>query len=132
MLVLIASMMDITHDGWGGVNGNSKMVLVYGFFCSMSFPLTAYLALRAVYPKARWQPILNNFSLFSYALLCAANWTTLVVWIFVIVTRWEITVYNLLYIFMIGAVVHTNIATIKSLWKTSSCNKSRMESIHII
>ena len=132
IIVLIGSMMDVTLDGWAGVTGNSKMILVYGFFCSMGFPLTAYLALRVVYPKARWLTMLHYLSMWSYILVCAVNWTTLVIWIFVIVTRWEITVYNLLYIFGIGTVVQTNVATIKWLWKKSSYHAGRMSCVHLI
>ena len=119
-LIMLVSMMNMTHNGWTGLLGVCKMALLYGIFSSVSFSVNAYLALRVVYPKAKWLGWLVTFSLWPYILLCAANWTIHVIWVVVIVTSWEISIYNILYLIAISAMVQDDIVLIKWLWKRGS------------
>lgn len=120
MLIMLVSTIDISVKGWGGLLGVCKMALIYGVFSSFAFLVNAYLALRVVYPKAKWMPFLVTLSLYPYVLCCAINWTVHLVWLAGIITAFDFSVYNVLYVFTISFMIHDDIVLIKWLIKRSS------------
>ena len=119
-LCLIVSAIDLTIDGWGGMLGICKMTLLYGMFSTIAFPVNAYLALRVVYPNAKWMTTLVKFSLWTYILCCAGNWSTHVFWLIRISVNFELSIYSLLYILAISAMVYDDTVLIRWLMKRSS------------
>ena len=119
-LIMLVSGIDVSIKGWGGFLGVCKMALVYGIFSSFAFLVNAYLALRVVYPQAKWMPLFVKLSLYPYVLCCAINWTVHLVWLAGIVAALDISVYNVLYVFAISFMVHDDIVLIKWLIRRSS------------
>ena len=119
-LCLFVSAIDITIAGWGGLLGISKMTLLYGMFSTIAFPVNAYLALRVVYPNAKWMTALVKFSLWTYILCCAGNWSTHVFWLIRISVNFELSIYSLLYILAISVMVYDDTVLIRWLMKRSS------------
>ena len=119
-LCIIMSAIDITVDGWGGLLGICKMTLLYGMFSSIAFPVNAYLALRVVYPNAKWMTALVKFSLWTYILCCAGNWSAHAFWLFRISVNFELSIYALLYLLAISVMVYDDTVLIRWLLKRSS------------
>ena len=112
--------MNISLKGWNGLLGVCKMSLLYGTFCSVTFSVNAYLALRVVYPKAKWLTPLVKFSLWTYIACCAGNWTIHSLWLAGLVLNLEMSLYPVLYLVVISATIHDDIVLIKWLMKRSS------------
>lgn len=119
-LILLMCSMNMSLAGWTSLLGVCKMAILYGIFSSVSFSVNAYLALRVIYPKAKWLRWLVPISLWLYILLCATNWSVHLVWVVWIVTSWEVSVYSVLYLLAILAIVQDDIVLIKWLWKRDS------------
>ena len=119
-LIMIVSTLDLTHKGWSGVLGTSKMALLYGIFSSVAFCVNAYLALRVAYPKAKWLPALVHLSLWPYILLCAINWSIHAVWLVSLIVTWDVSIASVLYLFAIANMINDDIVLIRWLWKRSS------------
>jgi len=120
MLSVVVSGMNISLKGWNGLLGVCKMTLLYGTFCSVTFSVNAYLALRVVYPKAKWLTPLVKFSLWTYIACCVGNWTIHSLWLAGLVLNLEISLYPVLYLVVISATIHDDIVLIKWLMKRSS------------
>ncbi len=119
MAVLVTSM-NIQMPGWDGLLGVAKMGILYGLFSSLAFPVNAYLALRVVYPKARWMPVLIYICLFTYILCCTLNWGVHLLWLCKLVYQWEISVVSLLYLIAVYFMVSDDIILIKWLIRRGS------------
>ena len=120
-LITIMTTMDITVKGWGGVLGVFKMVILYGIFSTIAFAVNAYLALRVVYPKAKWLSGLAKFSLCLYLVCCAGNWGIHVFWIIRLIVSMDISLWCVLYLVTIAfTLVQDDVVLIKWLIKRSS------------
>ena len=120
VLIMLVSSMDISVKGWGGLLGVCKMSLIYGVLSSFAFLVNAYLGLRVVYPKAKWMHWFVKISLYPYVLCCAINWTTHAVWLAGIISSFDLSIYNLLYLIAISFMVHDDIVLTRWLIKRSS------------
>jgi len=58
----------------------SDMILVYGFWSTLSFPVNAFLALRVVQPRAAYLLPLARASAGVYAVCCVCNWLLHAAW----------------------------------------------------
>ena len=112
--------INLELKGWSGLLGVAKMSLLYGIYSTPNFAVNAYLGLRVVYPKAKWQGSLITFSLCVYVLCCAMNWSTHAVWLAGLVWNWDMTVYNVLYLLPISAMIHDDVVLIQWLLRKSS------------
>ncbi len=119
-LSLLFSSMDLTVKGWGGLLGVSKMAVFYGVLSTIPFSVNAYLALRVVYPKAKWLPGLVRWSLWTYVFCCAANWTAHAFWLAGLVITMEVSIATILYLLPVLMMINDDITLIKWLWKRSS------------
>ena len=119
-ICVIFAGVDVSIKGWDGLLGVCKMSLFYGVFSTITFTVNAYLALRVVYPNAKWLILLVKFSLWVYIACCAGNWTIHGLWVVGVVLNLEISVYTVLYLLVISAMVHDDIVLIKWLIKRSS------------
>lgn len=120
LIIITVSTVDIGIVGYGGFVGVCKMAVLYGIFSTLAFLVNAYLALRVVYPKARWLHILVILSLWPYILCCVCNWTIHMVWLCSLIANWEVSFINVLYLLGISALVNDDIVLIKWLMKRSS------------
>lgn len=120
VMAVIVTSINLQMPGWNGLLGVSKMGVLYGLFSSAAFPVNAYLALRVVYPKAKWMPVLIHISLFTYILCCTLNWGVHLVWIFRLLKGFEFSVYPLLYLVAVYIMVSDDIVLIKWLIKRGS------------
>ena len=117
VLAVIVTSMNLQTPGWNGLLGVAKMAIIYGLFSSAAFPVNAYLALRVVYPKAKWMPILVHISLWTYILCCIMNWGFHLIWLFRVIANWDFSVFPLLYLAPIYFVVNDDLILIKWLAK---------------
>ena len=116
-LCLGCTGINLSQHGWEGILGVGKMVMLYGLFSSISFPVNAYLALRVVYPKKQWLYTLCNLSFWLYILCCAINWSAHGYWLLWLFSHGEFSVYAFLYCFLIAAMVNDDITLMKWLNK---------------
>jgi hypothetical protein len=123
LLALLVISIDLQMPGWNGLLGVAKMGVLYGLFSSAAFPVNAFLALRVVYPKAKWMPALVLLSLLTYLLCCFLNWGIHLVWLWRIVENFEFSVYTLLYLVAVYFMVTDDIVLIKWLIKKRRTEK---------
>ena len=128
-LIMLVSSMDISVKGWEGLLGVCKMSLIYGVLSSFAFLVNAYLGLRVVYPKAKWMPWFVKISLYPYVLCCAINWTVHAIWLVGVISAFDFSIYNLLYVFAISFMVHDDIVLIRWLIKRSSPMAANKEDV---
>ena len=119
-LSLVDLCINLQLKGWSGLLGVAKMSLLYGICSTPNFAVNAYLGLRVVYPKAKWQGSLITFSLCVYILCCVMNWTTHALWLAGLMWNWDISVYMVLYLLPISAMIHDDVVLIRWLLKKSS------------
>ena len=119
-LVGVVTTMNLEIDGWSGLLGICKMSVLYAVFSTVAYSVNAYLAFRVVYPKAVWLKHLVKMSLWTYLLCCACNWSIHAVWLINLLLSYQISVFNLLYMIMLAAVIHDDIVLIKWLINRSS------------
>ena len=119
-LIMLVSSMDISVKGWKGLLGVCKMSLIYGVLSSFSFLVNAYLGLRVVYPKAKWMYWFVKISLYPYVLCCTINWTIHAVWLTGVISAFDFSFYNLLYVLAIMFMAHDDIILIRWLLQRSS------------
>ena len=119
-ICMIFAGVNVSIKGWDGLLGVCKMSLFYGVFSTVTFTVNAYLALRVVYPNAKWLTLLAKFSLWTYIACCAGNWTIHALWLAGAILNLEISVYAVLYLLVISSMVHDDIVLIKWLIKRSS------------
>ena len=116
MSVLVCSM-NLQVKGWNGLLGVSKMGVLYGLFSSAAFPVNIYLALRVVYSSAKWLNVLAKFSLLTYVICCALNWSIHAVWLFRILYDWRnLSLFPFLYLVAIYFIVTDDIVLMKWLY----------------
>ena len=120
LMAVVVTSMDLQMPGWNGLLGVAKMAVLYGLFSSAAFPVNAYLALRVVYPKAKWIPALIHISLWTYLVCCALNWGIHIVWLFRLARNFEFSIYPLLYLVAVYFMVNDDIVLIKWLIKRGS------------
>lgn len=119
-MAVIVTSMPLETPGWNGLLGVAKMAVLYGLFSSAAFPVNAYLALRVVYPKAKWMPALIHFSLWMYLVCCALNWSIHIIWLFRLISNFQFSIYPLLYLCAVYFMVSDDIVLIKWLIKRGS------------
>lgn len=119
-MVGIVSTINLDIKGWDGLIGVSKMGVLYAIFSTVAFSVNAYLALRVVYPKAPWLKPLVKISLCTYLLCCGCNWSIHIIWLINLITTFQFSVFNLLYMFAIATIIHDDIVLIKWLVNKSS------------
>lgn len=117
LMAVVVTSMNLQTPGWNGLLGVAKMAVLYGLFSSAAFPVNAYLALRVVYPRAKWMPILVHLSLWTYLFCCALNWGIHLIWLFRLVQGLEFSVYPLLYLVAVYFMVRDDIVLISWLIK---------------
>ena len=120
IMAIVVTSMDIQVPGWNGLLGVAKMGILYGLFSSAAFPVNAYLALRVVYPKAKWMPALIHVCLVTYILCCTLNWGIHVVWLYRVISGFELSIYPFLYLVAVYFMVTDDIVLIKWLIKRGS------------
>ena len=117
IMVMVIVSMDLDAPDWNGALGVAKMSVIYGLFSSAAFSVNLYLALRVVYPNAKWMPILVHASLWIYILCCLLNWGAHAIWLYPIVSQWELSVVVLLYLGAVYIMVKDDIILISWLIK---------------
>ncbi len=120
IVAVLVTSLNIQVPGLNGLLGVVKMGILYGLLSSAAFPVNAYLALRVVYPKAKWMPVLIYICLFTYILSCTLNWSAHILWLCKLVYQWEISVVSLLYLIAVYFMVSDDIILIKWLIKRGS------------
>lgn len=119
-LVGMVTTMNLGLQGWDGLLGVCKMSVFYAIFSALAYSVNAYLAFRVVYPKAVWLNSLVKISLWTYLLCCTCNWSIHALWLINLVTSFQISVFNALYLVLLTTIVHDDIVLIKWLMKRSS------------
>lgn len=118
--VLVCSV-NLRVEGWNGLLGVSKMAVLYGLFSSAAFPVNIFLALRVVYPDAKWLRGFALFSLIAYVICCALNWSIHVVWTLRIAYDWRnLSIFPFLYLFAVYFLVTDDIVLMKWLYYKAS------------
>ena len=117
VMAVVVTCMELRMPGWSGFLGVAKMGVLYGLFSSAAFPVNIYLALRVVYPDARWMPILVHVSLWTYILCCILNWGIHIVWVFRLASQWQFSVISLLYLVAVYFMVNDDIVLLSWLVK---------------
>lgn len=120
VLGLVISGVDISVPGWTGLLGCAKMCLLYGTMSAVAFPVNAYLALRVVYPEAKWLQTLAKVGMWSYLVLCFGNWSVHFLWLVGLALSAQLSVYNLIYVVAISFMINDDIVLIKWLIRRSS------------
>ncbi len=120
LLCLLISAMDLTVKGWGGLLGMTKMIVFYGMCSTVAYPVNAYLALRVVYPKAKWLTGLVKLSMWTYVVCCAVNWTAHGLWLVGLVINMDISAAPLLYLVPVAVMINDDIVLMKWLIKRSA------------
>lgn len=122
VMAVVVTSVELKMPGWNGLLGVAKMGIVYGLFSSAAFPVNAYLALRVVYPKARWMPALVHISLVTYVVCCTINWGLHLLWLYRVVTDFELTqfIFSFLYLVAVYFMVSDDIILIKWLIRRGS------------
>lgn len=115
VMSMVVASINLQVKGWSGLLGVSKMGVLYGLFSSAAFPVNVFLALRVVYPKAKWLHSLARFSLCTYVVCCTLNWSIHAVWLVRILFDWSFSIYPLLYMVAIYFMVTDDIVLIKWL-----------------
>ena len=123
-MAVVVTSMELRTPGWNGFLGVAKMAILYGLFSSAAFPVNIYLALRVVYPKARWMPVLVHISLWMYILCCILNWGIHIVWVYRLVSQWEFSVVPLLYLVAVYFMVNDDIVLLSWLFKRLTHRRS--------
>ena len=139
VLSVLVCSMNLQMKGWNGLLGVSKMGVLYGLFSSIAFPVNMYLALRVVYPNAKWLSGLAKFSLLTYVTCCAMNWSIHAVWLVRILYDWRnLSLFPFLYLIAIYFVVADDIVLMKWLYSrggakmksTAKNDGSNIASVH--
>ena len=123
-IALIDCAINLTLPGWSGLLGVAKMSLIYGIISTPNFMVNAYLGLRVVYPKAKWGLLVSS-CMFVYIACCAVNWTMHAYWLAGLAWSWDISVYTLLYLLPVSAMVHDDVVLIKWLWRHTTTARQR-------
>ena len=119
ILSIIGSGINLSLKGWTGKVGVVKMFIIYGISSTPNFMVNAYLGIRVVYPKTKWGSLVS-VSMYIYILCCAANWSIHGLWLAELVWNWDISIYVLLYLLPLYAMIHDDIKLINWLWKRGS------------
>lgn len=120
LLILIVSTVNINVEGFSGLLGVCKMVLLYGVFSTIPYLVNTYLALRVVYSKDSWLHLVVKISLWPYVLCCVCNWTVHLIWAGFLLYNIDLSVPNILYLLAISTMVNDDIVLIKWLIRKSS------------
>lgn len=126
LMAVVVTSMDLQMPGWNGLLGVAKMGVLYGLFSSAAFPVNAYLALRVVYPKAKWMPALVQISLWTYVLCCVLNWVIHLVWLWRVVGNFEFSIWPILYLIAVYFMVSDDIILIKWLIKRGTSTDEKV------
>lgn len=127
LLALVIISMDLQMPGWNGLLGVAKMGVLYGLFSSAAYPVNGFLALRVVYPKAKWMPALVLLSLLTYLVCCFLNWGIHLVWLWRILGNFEFSIYTLLYLVAVYFMVTDDIVLIKWLINRGVGKKKKLD-----
>ena len=119
-LTMILSSTDISVKGWGGLLGVCKMSVIYAVFNSLTFLVYVYLALRVVYPKAKWMHWFLKATLYSFVLSRAVNWTAHAIWFAGIISTFKLDLISVFYLVLIFFMVCYDSIFIRWLIKRSS------------
>ena len=117
---LLVFGLNLKIKGLAGIFGFAKMGLLYGNISTISFLVNAYLALRVVYPKARFVNVLCFLSLATYLVCCGLNWSILIMWLFGYWGQFDFSFFNILYLFTLLFLVNDDIVLIKWLLRQNS------------
>ncbi len=117
VMAIVVTSVELQMPGWNGFLGVAKMGILYGLFSSAAFPVNIYLALRVVYPNAKWMPVLVHVSLWTYILCCILNWSIHAVWVFRLVSQWQFSVIPLFYLGAVCFMVNDDIILLSWLVK---------------
>lgn len=116
-VIILVCAMNLQVKGWNGLLGVSKMGVLYGLFSSAAFPVNMFLALRVVYPDAKWLKWFAKFSLLSYIICCTFNWSIHAVWLARVIYDWRnLSIFPFLYMCAIYFLVTDDIVLMKWLW----------------
>lgn len=128
LMGFIVYSLDLTVKGRAGVLGFAKMCLLYGSISTIPYLVNAYLALRVVYPKSVLVKLLCQMSLITYMICCGFNWSLHLVWVLGYWGERDLSsVFTIIYIFMIGFLVHDDIVLLKWLFKRNSPVNSKQD-----
>lgn len=119
-LVGLVTTINLEVKGWDGLLGVAKMSVLYAIFSTVAYSVNAYLAFRVVYPKAAWLNWLVKISLWTYLLCCACNWSIHALWLVNLVASFQVSLFILLYAFVLATIVHDDIVLIRWLRNKSS------------
>ena len=120
LLIVMVTAVNLTLPGYGGLLGVCKMAILYGIFSTIAYLVNAYLALRVVYSKTWWLPILVRLSLWPYVLCCICNWSVHLFWLVSLIVNMELSIINVVYLVAISMMVNDDVILIKWLMKRSS------------
>ena len=118
-LSLMCCGINLTLKGWTSLLGTAKMALIYGIFSTPNFSVNAYLGLRIVYPNAKWGGLVT-LSMCVYLLCCAMNWSSHAWWLAGLAWNGDLSIYCIIYLLPISAMVRDDIVLLKWLWKRGS------------
>ena len=128
LLLLVHWGIDMRVNGWTGLLGVVKMMMLYGSFSTISFAVNGYLALRVVYPKSSVTSLLCRVALWIYVICCFGNWSLHLLWFGHSIYNGYMSLIILLYAGCIGFIVHDDVVLIKWLIaKNSPVNKAKTE-----
>ena len=120
LMSLLVFGLNLRIKGRTGVLGFAKMGLFYGTLSTFPFLVNAYLALRVVYPKSVFVKVLCFFSLVTYLVCCAVNWSVHLLWLLGYWGHRDLSFFTLIYAAMIMFLVHDDIVLIKWLIRQNS------------
>ena len=125
LMAMVVWGVDVTQSNWDGTLGIVKMIIIYGECSTMAFMVNAYLALRVVYPKARWLRTVCLLALVSYVLCCTVNWSLHIVWLYGCIVNMDISALTVAYMMGLGFVINDDIKLIKWLIEQRSLTSIR-------
>lgn len=113
---------NLNLPGFTGVIGVAKMSFIYGFYSCIPFLVNLFLGLRICIPKNRGMIVLSFIAFLIYILVCAINWISHIVWLINCIVSFDITIWALMYMFMLLYIVRDDLILMDFLRKYSLSN----------
>ena len=110
---------NLNIQGFAGIIGVAKMSFIYGCYSCIPFLVNLFLGLRVLFPKNRAMVVLSFMAFLTYIFCCALNWSSHIVWLINCILTLDITIWTVLYAFMLLYIVRDDLILMNFLRKYS-------------
>ena len=121
-ILIVDLQLELACNRFTGVIGVAKMSFIYGFYSCIPFLVNLFLGLRICIPKNRGMIVLSFIAFLIYILVCAINWISHIVWLINCIVSFDITIWALMYMFMLLYIVRDDLILMDFLRKYSLSN----------